>query len=1084
MNQQNTAANGQSANAENTAPLDRLVSITAHVRDNKPRRAVKLRDALTGKAFPQQAFDLARKIRNTPDKASRSELKKQLPGYLPAGIFSGGKKPENLTDYTRLIAFDFDGIEDVDAAFQILAESPYSYFVGRSASGRGLVAIIQVDTPSDKHKLAWKAGSDYFATLGLEADPQAKDLNRGRFFSPDPDAHFNEAAQTFPASDAVEKAEAEAERKRAELQERRQRKAAARAAFGGQANIPEAAVDAIKSATNMEALAHYLGLEPAVGRQHGQYHCFNHAAHKNGDKNPSFRIFDSDFPGYKCFGCGIHGDPINLVQELTGKNFTDALEYLAQFNGCKHVFDKARETKQKKTKPKPKVKPKLSIHKHISEVTDKLVQEIKANSKLVLRAPTGAGKTRALIEKIAPLLDGNTLILVPTRTLAKQLGEKYGIPVAEGACDTEDLMACVGAKVAISTYDKAKQLGDHFTNIVIDEAHKLPECENYRGPAIQSLTRVMTDAKRVVLISATPPELYYELGFKPCEILYKSPTKILLYHISTKETKEATANELAAQLTENPNRLIIIYRNSLDGCDNMAEILQLRGINARAIHRRNADDNKFLDELIEGKPVTDAVQVVVTTELIETGFSIYAPNRDVSMIWIPDKYEPKSLVQFSGRVRDCNSIEVYAITNAKRQTVDKRPDAKALFNWSVDLWKPAVEVINRSGRFIRDAMSGHSKEHNLPSTQNKDSQAQNALFFSDLNYAYMNVAYLMAIAESKARIGISDADFFAEVQRLDPRFNVQQIAEPDPKAVATTAVELQQQANVTKAEQQALSQWIAGMLPTMFVAILQIAARSTHSNELKQRLLNIFSIDAKDLNADGSALMQDATQAGHNRLKLKELAQEFAQFAQTFARYGMRETEFVKILAPGDQLAKKESLEKLKRMLQKQASLVRPDRWESTLEVYDKCSYRNIVSKVQVGETYRSEELTEIVNAAQLENQQSPPHEAVRKVGELFEIVDVRTRIGGRQRRLKKIVRRRTFDTLAAEYGFDAETVKAAMCGQAESVPKANSDTVRRDSLCHFSHLSFKERRRSGTLSTPLPDTEPADSEPPIPPPF
>lgn len=45
------------------------------------------------------------------------------------------------------------------------------------------------------------------------------------------------------------------------------------------------------------------------------------------DKTPSFSV-DPDRQRYKCFGCGEHGDVIDLIQRLHNLSFKDALKHL------------------------------------------------------------------------------------------------------------------------------------------------------------------------------------------------------------------------------------------------------------------------------------------------------------------------------------------------------------------------------------------------------------------------------------------------------------------------------------------------------------------------------------------------------------------------------------------------------------------------------------------------------------------------------------------------------------------------------------------------------------------------------------
>ena len=44
------------------------------------------------------------------------------------------------------------------------------------------------------------------------------------------------------------------------------------------------------------------------------------------EKTPSFYVYDD---GYKCFGCGVHGDAVGFVMASSGLSFMEAVELLA-----------------------------------------------------------------------------------------------------------------------------------------------------------------------------------------------------------------------------------------------------------------------------------------------------------------------------------------------------------------------------------------------------------------------------------------------------------------------------------------------------------------------------------------------------------------------------------------------------------------------------------------------------------------------------------------------------------------------------------------------------------------------------------
>ena len=77
-------------------------------------------------------------------------------------------------------------------------------------------------------------------------------------------------------------------------------------------------------------LAERLGVE--LGRGRANARCFNAEAHKHGDKNGSLG-FDERANRFKCFTCGVGGDAIALVQAVSGKDFREACEHIADLHG-------------------------------------------------------------------------------------------------------------------------------------------------------------------------------------------------------------------------------------------------------------------------------------------------------------------------------------------------------------------------------------------------------------------------------------------------------------------------------------------------------------------------------------------------------------------------------------------------------------------------------------------------------------------------------------------------------------------------------------------------------------------------------
>jgi DNA primase len=72
-----------------------------------------------------------------------------------------------------------------------------------------------------------------------------------------------------------------------------------------------------------------LGLRAARGK----FHCFNGRDHRRGeDRTPSLVLYPAD-GRFKCFGCGVGGDVIDLVRGVLGVSFREAVAWITELAG-------------------------------------------------------------------------------------------------------------------------------------------------------------------------------------------------------------------------------------------------------------------------------------------------------------------------------------------------------------------------------------------------------------------------------------------------------------------------------------------------------------------------------------------------------------------------------------------------------------------------------------------------------------------------------------------------------------------------------------------------------------------------------
>lgn len=119
-------------------------------------------------------------------------FKLTMPGVTIAGTFvAGGRIPGNLEKESGFICLDFDHLQDVVEAKRCLVNDPYVYGCFLSLSGQGLAVIVKKPT-GVPHNDAFISAKHYFESVhNLFVDNAAKEINRCRAMSYDPECHIN-----------------------------------------------------------------------------------------------------------------------------------------------------------------------------------------------------------------------------------------------------------------------------------------------------------------------------------------------------------------------------------------------------------------------------------------------------------------------------------------------------------------------------------------------------------------------------------------------------------------------------------------------------------------------------------------------------------------------------------------------------------------------------------------------------------------------------------------------------------------------------------------------------------------------------
>ena len=123
----------------------------------------------------------------TKAKKAISDLKNDLPGFLPSGTFSK-RESGALVDYSGLLCADLDSLGGrIQHIRDILKTLPFVRAVALSPSGDGLKVFFNVINDPLRHEDSFRSIRDNMMSLEVEIDEKCKDPSRICFFTYDPD---------------------------------------------------------------------------------------------------------------------------------------------------------------------------------------------------------------------------------------------------------------------------------------------------------------------------------------------------------------------------------------------------------------------------------------------------------------------------------------------------------------------------------------------------------------------------------------------------------------------------------------------------------------------------------------------------------------------------------------------------------------------------------------------------------------------------------------------------------------------------------------------------------------------------------
>ncbi|MEM6892503.1 MAG: DEAD/DEAH box helicase family protein [Bacteroidota bacterium] len=295
----------------------------------------------------------------------------------------------------------------------------------------------------------------------------------------------------------------------------------------------------------------------------------------------------------------------------------------------------------------------LNIERYVSEISSDIFDYADKESKIVVCAETGTGKSTAIIKEFERLRPDKRLLFVSPLTVIVDQFSESGYPCLTGNSTDKEHERALESKVVIATQEQAIKHLQHseFDYVAIDEVHSMISANSYKDGVISELAS-MIEEKVLIGLTGTPIQILSDLGFKllkvdsdnePNSVIQRKdnrrPEKIILQHQKTVKGRA-------------------IYRvNSKQAIETVVEELVKFGYYPKEIGVFESSLETKLGKnykgLVLNQKFGDEVKVVLTTALLDEGLSVYDEDfTDVVFVENEFRPSPQPLKQFMNRFRN------------------------------------------------------------------------------------------------------------------------------------------------------------------------------------------------------------------------------------------------------------------------------------------------------------------------------------------------------------------------------------------------------------------------------------------------
>lgn len=385
--------------------------------------------------------------------------------------------------------------------------------------------------------------------------------------------------------------------------------------------------------------------------------------------------------------------------------------------------------------------PKTKLEGYLTEYYDDIKDLYNQNKRLLIKAPTGAGKT-VLTKMLAN--EYNAVVIVPFNAMLKLYTKNETIIKDGESVDVKGLLEVSSTSdnaytedvPCVMVWDQARK--HDLTNrlVISDETHQWFYDRTYRTAAVATMELAKRWTK-LICISATPSGEQYTLQLPVFEF-YKERKDIRTVVCHTNQPGEYM-NEVIRSYTLNKTR----YDRVCVFTDMFAQRLYQNNEGSVLIHSLTRNTQEFKDLLANERVTSD---VTILTSLAFNGLNFLNENENILVVVDCEegKDTANKIIQATGRFRKAN-VELLVIFKNKnseeKQTLkEKRSDAVILSDYAMendDNWITVDARLLDEDQY--NAMNEIERYNAVHSTQeNIIKELCECMYFTPIYHKYIN----------------------------------------------------------------------------------------------------------------------------------------------------------------------------------------------------------------------------------------------------------------------------------------------------------------------------------------------------------